>query len=143
MTGGTSGTRQPATAAADTASRDVARRASVPHPLVAASVALLLILVVGSSALSVRAYVLYERANFTTADVIGASNSLLIELLNAETGQRGYLLTSKPVYLQPYDSALSTVPADQQRLGLRSQRSLAAGNTSQRSKIWSRRRWQS
>jgi signal transduction histidine kinase len=79
-------------------------------------VVLLLILFAASSALSVRAYVLYDRADFATSGVIGASNDLLIELLNAETGQRGYLLTSKPVYLQPYDTALSTVPADQQRL---------------------------
>ena len=49
--------------------------------------------------------------------MIRASNDLLIGLLDAETGQRGYLLTSKPVYLQPYHSALSAVPADQQRLG--------------------------
>ena len=82
-----------------------------------ASVVLFLILFIGSSALSVRAYVLYERADAATSDVIGASNDLLIGLLNAETGQRGYLLTSKAVYLQPYKAALSTVPADQQRLG--------------------------
>ena len=77
---------------------------------------LLLILFVASSTLSVRAYVLYERADFATSGVTGSSDELLIELLNAETGQRGYLLTGKPVYLQPYDTALSTVPADQQRL---------------------------
>ena len=82
-----------------------------------ASVALLLILFVASSALSVRAYVLYERANSATSNVIEASNGLLIGLLDAETGQRGYLLTGEPVYLQPYHAALSTVPADQQRLG--------------------------
>ena len=102
--------------------------------------ALFLILFVASSALSVRAYVLYERANFTTADVIGASNDLLIGLLNAETGQRGYLLTSNPVYLQPYDSALSTIPADQRRLGFRIngpwRRQYFAAL-----KIWSRRKW--
>jgi signal transduction histidine kinase len=79
-------------------------------------VVLLLILFVASTALSVRAYVLSDRAGSTTASVTGASNDLLIELLNAETGQRGYLLTSNPVYLQPYDTALSAVPADQQRL---------------------------
>ena len=78
---------------------------------------LLLIVFIGSSALSVRAYVLYERADVTTANVTAAGNGLLIGLLNAETGQRGYLLTGKPVYLQPYDAALSTIPADQQRLG--------------------------
>jgi CHASE3 domain sensor protein len=84
---------------------------------VRASVVLLLILFVGSSALSVRAYLLYERADLATATVTAASNSLLIGLLNAETGQRGYLLTSNPVYLQPYETALSTIPAGQQRLG--------------------------
>ncbi len=78
---------------------------------------MLLILFVASSALSVLSYVLYERADLTTSEVIGASNDLLIGLLNAETGKRGYLLTGNPVYLQPYDTALSTVPADQQRLG--------------------------
>jgi signal transduction histidine kinase len=82
-----------------------------------ASVALLLILFVASSALSVRAYVLYARADSATSNVIGASNDLLIGLLDAETGQRGYLLTGNPVYLQPYDTALSTIPADQRRLG--------------------------
>ena len=82
-----------------------------------ASVALLLILFVASSALSVRAYVLYERANSATSNVIEASNGLLIGLLDAETGQRGYLLTGEPGYLQPYHAALLTVPADQQRLG--------------------------
>ena len=114
-TGGAPGTKQPTVA--DTASRGVARLAPVPRALAFASAALLLILLVGSSALSLRAYVLYGRASSTTSGVIGASNSLLIALLNAETGQRGYLLTGNPAYLQPYDAALSTVPADQQRLG--------------------------
>jgi CHASE3 domain sensor protein len=81
-----------------------------------ASVVLLLIVFAASSALSVRAYVLYERSDSATSGVIGASNDVLIGLLNAETGQRGYLLTNKSVYLQPYDAALSTVPADQQFL---------------------------
>ena len=79
--------------------------------------ALLLILFVASSALSVRAYLLYQRASSTTSNVIEASNDLLIGLLDAETGQRGYLLTGSPGYLQPYHAALSTVPADRQRLG--------------------------
>jgi len=117
VTGGASGTEQPRTAVADTAARGAARPAPVTHALVRASVVLLLILFVGSSALSVRAYVLYERADLTTATVTATGNSLLIGLLNAETGQRGYLLTSNPVYLQPYGTALSTIPADQQRLG--------------------------
>ncbi len=78
--------------------------------------ALFLVLLVGSSVFLVRAYVLYNRATSTTSSVIAASNDLLVALLNAETGQRGYLLTSRPSYLQPYDAALSEVPADQRRL---------------------------
>jgi CHASE3 domain sensor protein len=117
VTGGASGARQQTAAVADTAGRGAARRAPVPDALVRASVVLLLILFAGSSALSVRAYLLSDTADLTTASVTGASNDLLIDLLNAETGQRGYLLTSNPVYLQPYDTALSAVPADQQRLG--------------------------
>jgi signal transduction histidine kinase len=116
VTSGASGAKQPTTAVTDTAGSGAAGWASGPHALVRASVVLLLILFVASSALSVRAYVLYQRADFATSGVIGASNDLLIELLNAETGQRGYLLTSKPAYLQPYETALSTVSADQRRL---------------------------
>ena len=113
--GGASGTKQPAVA--DTASRDAARLAPVPHALVLSSVALFLILLAGTAALSVQAYVLPERATSTTSAVAEASNELLIGLLNAETGQRGYLLTNRLIYLQPYDKARSTVSADQQRLG--------------------------
>ena len=114
---GAFGTTQPTTVVADTASRGAARRAPLRHSLVLTSVALLLILFVASSALSVRAYILYNKADFTTSEVIEASNSLLIDLLDAETGQRGYLLTGKPIYLQPYDRAVPAVPADQRRLG--------------------------
>ena len=79
--------------------------------------ALLLILFAAVSVLSVWSFVLYERADLTTSAVTAASDDLLVGLLDAETGQRGYLLTGKPVYLQPYTAATSAVPADQQRLG--------------------------
>lgn len=35
----------------------------------------------------------------------GAVNLLLQQMLDAETGQRGYLLTGDPKYLEPYDAA--------------------------------------
>nr|WP_269839670.1 PAS domain-containing protein [Paucibacter sp. M5-1]MCZ7882128.1 PAS domain-containing protein [Paucibacter sp. M5-1] len=38
-------------------------------------------------------------------------NNLLIDLLNAETGQRGYLLTGRAHYLQPYLAAMETLDA--------------------------------
>jgi signal transduction histidine kinase len=37
----------------------------------------------------------------------GAINKLLQHVLNAETGQRGYLLTGDPRYLEPYNSAIT------------------------------------
>lgn len=40
------------------------------------------------------------------------ANRLLIDLLNAETGQRGYLLTADPRYLQPYRLAVAAVTGD-------------------------------
>lgn len=39
----------------------------------------------------------------------GAVNRLLQHMLDAETGQRGYLLTGDPKYLEPYDSATSDI----------------------------------
>lgn len=36
----------------------------------------------------------------------GALNKLLQHVLDAETGQRGYLLTGDPRYLEPYDTAI-------------------------------------
>jgi signal transduction histidine kinase len=38
-----------------------------------------------------------------------AVNSLLQSMLDAETGQRGYLLTGNDTYLQPYDRAMTAV----------------------------------
>ncbi len=116
MTDGAPGAEEPTPVIADTASSDAARLARGPRALALTS-ALLLILLVVSAALSVRAYVLYQRADSTTTNILGASNDLLVALLNAETGQRGYLLTSRLIYLQPYDAAVSEVPADQRRLG--------------------------
>ena len=39
----------------------------------------------------------------------GALNRLLQSMLDAETGQRGYLLTGNETYLEPYDKAVATV----------------------------------
>jgi len=39
-------------------------------------------------------------------EVLGAANRMLHDLENAETGQRGYLLTGDERYLQPYDEGV-------------------------------------
>ena len=44
-----------------------------------------------------------------TNEVIGAIRSLHVSVLEAETGQRGFLLTGDPAYLQPYERALDQV----------------------------------
>lgn len=43
-------------------------------------------------------------------DVIVALDELLSQTQNAETGQRGFLLTNSENYLQPYKAALLTIP---------------------------------
>jgi len=44
-----------------------------------------------------------------TEQVISNSNSLLMDFINHETGIRGYLITEKEVFLQPYYSSLSAI----------------------------------
>jgi signal transduction histidine kinase/CHASE3 domain sensor protein len=48
----------------------------------------------------------------STHRAIEATQSVLQDITNAETGQRGFLLTADERYLQPYKSALSRLAAD-------------------------------
>ncbi|MBK5189181.1 MAG: CHASE3 domain-containing protein, partial [Gemmatimonadaceae bacterium] len=52
----------------------------------------------------------------TTHQAIEATRATLLDLTNAETGQRGYLLTNDERYLAPYHAALIAVAADTVRL---------------------------
>jgi CHASE3 domain sensor protein len=45
-----------------------------------------------------------------TRRLIAAVNDVLIDLQNAETGQRGYHLTGKESFLEPYRHSLKFVP---------------------------------
>lgn len=45
-----------------------------------------------------------------TYQVIATINDLFIVIEDAETGQRGFIITGEPAYLDPYQSALQTVP---------------------------------
>jgi CHASE3 domain sensor protein len=47
-----------------------------------------------------------------------AIQELLQLTTDAETGQRGYLLTGRRVYLEPYETALRRLPASRDRLGV-------------------------
>jgi PAS domain S-box-containing protein len=49
----------------------------------------------------------WQRRVSHTYEVITVSDDLLTVLVDAETGERGYLLTGQSEYLQPYESAVS------------------------------------
>lgn len=51
-----------------------------------------------------------------TQQARGTASNTLILLLDAETGQRGYLLTGDAAYLVPYTRAMQALPADLARL---------------------------
>lgn len=82
------------------------------------------------------AYLAYRdlvRLNEATADVehtyqvMMATDGLLSLLKDVETGQRGYLLTGKTEFLQPYESALRALPGVELHI-----HALIADNSSQR-----------
>ncbi|MGF1615788.1 MAG: CHASE3 domain-containing protein [Gammaproteobacteria bacterium] len=41
-----------------------------------------------------------------THEVLNQLDDLLLQIQNAETGQRGYIITGEQRYLEPYDTAL-------------------------------------
>src|SRR4051812_36427067 len=51
-----------------------------------------------------------------TQDVLAALARLRIGLLDAETGQRGYLLTGRDVYLVPYNEAADSITVQVEQL---------------------------
>ncbi len=50
-------------------------------------------------------------------NVFEHTNRLLLAVTDAETGQRGYVLTGDPAYLAPYQEALKTIPGELDTLG--------------------------
>ena len=65
-----------------------------------------------------------------TREVITATFATLSTLQDAETGQRGYVITGMTSYLAPYDRALASIGADTSRL-----RALLAGSPRQRQRL--------
>jgi CheY-like chemotaxis protein/signal transduction histidine kinase/CHASE3 domain sensor protein len=61
-----------------------------------------------------------------TVDVMRRVDSLMSSLKDAETGQRGYLLTDRESYLEPYNNARADIPGQFQQL-----RRLTANNARQ------------
>ena len=53
-----------------------------------------------------------RQAGIASSALTDAGNLLLTDALNAETGVRGYAATGEPLFLQPYDTAVTDVPKD-------------------------------
>ncbi|MGI8655030.1 MAG: PAS domain S-box protein [Pyrinomonadaceae bacterium] len=51
-----------------------------------------------------------------TQDVLVALTDTQSAMVDAETGQRGYILTGKEIFLEPYTAAISEIDADLERL---------------------------
>ncbi len=90
------------------------------HPALRKAVfAVAALIVLGMVAISYRQWRQYSRANRDAAastNVQDSVDALTSSLLNAETGQRGYLLTGQSQYLDPYDHAIQAIPGDLARL---------------------------
>ena len=70
-------------------------------------------LVLGITITSYRTWAAYSRQSeqeALTQSILADANALLSSLKDAETGQRGFLLTGEDRYLIPYRQALADVP---------------------------------
>jgi signal transduction histidine kinase len=65
-----------------------------------------------------------EEAAEHSRQVLTTARTLLWELVNTETGMRGYIISGNPVFLEPYDDAVKNIPDTQRRL-----ENLCAGNS--------------
>jgi signal transduction histidine kinase/DNA-binding response OmpR family regulator/CHASE3 domain sensor protein len=63
-------------------------------------------------------------------ETVAALNEILSSAQDAETGQRGYLLTGSEKYLEPYRTALAVIPARLDRI-----KALTADNPSQQERL--------
>lgn len=78
---------------------------AISLPLAVLAAAILIFINEAGFRLSTQAVTRIEESQATR----GAVNLLLQHMLDAETGQRGYLLTGDPKYLEPYDVATAEI----------------------------------
>lgn len=103
-----------------TASQDLTRRGLGLDPVVAFSLAGAIVFFLISGAF---AYVNLKTLRENTEaivhshEVIITLDELLSSTQDAETGQRGFLLTNNDRYLDPYNAAVDTIPAKIQEIG--------------------------
>ncbi len=84
--------------------------------LVAAIAVVLLLLIAVAAAGTLITASDYSNAGELAVARLAATNQQFIDLLNADTGSRGYVLTGHGDYLQPYTTAVDRYPGDVARL---------------------------
>ena len=85
--------------------------------LAALGAALVALLVIsGMSYQDWKRYSLVSEQSQRARRILTLNEALIGQLLDAETGQRGFLLTGRPEYLEPYNAALDRIPADLREL---------------------------
>ena len=82
------------------------------------------------SYLSLQATISASRNLTQSVEVLGQLNTVLSTLKDAETGQRGYLLTGDEGYLEPYSGAVAALPGEFSTL-----RSLTASRPQQQKRL--------
>ena len=79
---------------------------------------------------STQAVLDHEHLVTHTQDVLGTLDNTLVTILDAETGQRGYIITADARYLAPYSRAILALAAKLDRLA-----SLTADNSRQQARL--------
>jgi signal transduction histidine kinase/CHASE3 domain sensor protein len=98
-----------------------------PRMVVGIAIAIGAILLIGALAfMAMRQQVQSRERTLHTLDVLASVNAVLSMVKDAETGQRGFILTGREEYLQPYVTADSDLPAE-----LDSLRAMVADNPEQ------------
>ena len=88
-------------------------RPAIPQTAELLSLVLAIFVVLLITGFSYRAWTSFNRGSeqlAMTTQVIGQAHALLSYLTDAETGQRGFLLTGDELYLEPYRQALMEIP---------------------------------
>jgi len=87
----------------------------IPQEAERLSLFIALLLVLLTAMLTYRAWAAFERTRQeaqVTRQVVDGTTALISSLRDAETGQRGFLLTGDDRYLEPYRQALRGIPAN-------------------------------
>ncbi len=85
----------------------------IPQGRELATLAIALLFVLLIAIVSYSNWVGFQRTNEQldiTRRIVRSTATLLSDLKDAETGQRGFLLTGREEYLEPYQAAVSRIP---------------------------------